>query len=307
MPVGWEWMLAAAAAVLSPADELTVTPGEPVAATVEGKPARLLVGSGGLDRLTLDGDFVVAADIKPTLLIGGAELSVAGRREFEGHNRTLMLSIAGQRRKARAFWFDGAPDSGVDGRVGPWGLPQARVTFVLAPRRASETVTRLSLQGDPNTGSYTGVRLNQQGVYLSFAVEDTGRLPVATAALGAMIAQEYGGVLEGPSWDVEVLMGVKRPVCLLKLARPMEIGPLSYDRIVVRVRDRIDDSGRGAVIAEAGEPTDPDEVVVAAKAGGPAPAYGMTIPNAALAGCSRLTFDKTARKIELACRPLATR
>lgn len=258
----WVLVLASGAAVAGgpPAtQELTVIPARPVAATIDDRPARLLIGSGGPDRLTLDADYVTANGIRPALLVGGAELSVAGRHEFKGHNRPLTLTVAGLRRKARAFWFDSAPDSGVDGRVGPWGLPQERVTFALAPASPAETVLRLVLQGGPDVGSYAGVRLNGTPVYLSFAVEDGGRLPVVTAALGALIAQEYGGALEGPSWNVEVVMGVKRP----------------------------------------------DEVVVTARAGGPAPSYGMTIPGPALTGCSRLTFDKRAKKVELACRTKA--
>ncbi len=294
-------MLAWAAAATQAAEELVVTPGEPVTATVDGRAARLLVDSGGIDRVTLDEDYVAANAIKPGFLIGGAALSVAGRREFQGRNRPVMLVVAGRTLKGRAFWFKGAPDSGVDGRVGPYGLPQPRVTFTLAAGRPGETVTRLPLVGGGNSGSYAAVRFGDRNVPLSLAVEDEGRMPVATAALGAAIAREYGGALEGATWDVEILLGVKRPVRLLRLARPLEIGPLSFDRIAVRVRDRIDESGRGATIPEGGEVEDPDEVVVTAKAGGRPPAFGMTLPRATLAGCSRLTYDKAAGKIELVC------
>lgn len=300
-------LLASGAAVAADAptgQELTIVPGTPIAATVDGRPARLLVGSGRVDRLTLDADYVAAATIKPTLLMGRVELSVGGRVEFEGRNRPVTLAVAGATRHARAYWFATAPDRGADGSVGPWGLPQDRVSFVLGSARADDTVFRLTLHGSPADNSYAIVGLDGQGIGLSFDVEDGERFPVATAAAGALIAKAFGGAVEGPSWDVEVLMGVKRPVRLLRLVQPMTIGPLSYDHIAVRVRDRIDASGRGAPIAELGQAPDPNEVVVTAKAGGPQPNHVLSIPRAGMAGCSRLTFDKKAKKIELACRPV---
>ncbi len=283
--------------------ELVVRPGEPVAATVEGKPVRLIVGSGRIDRLALDSDYVAANGIKPALIMGRAEVTVAGRREFKGRNRPLTFSVAGLSRKGRAFWFDEAPDSGVDGHIGPFGLPQDRVTFLLGPADPRHAVERAPLSGDISGSGAIGFGLGGRGIAIVFDVESDEAYPIASAATGALLARLLDGTVSGASWDVEVLMGVRRPVRLLTLARPLVIGPLSYTRIAVRVRDRIDDSGRGVGIPEAGEAVDPDEVTVVASAKGPPPAFGLAIPLPALKHCSRLTYDKPARRLELACAP----
>jgi len=282
--------------------ELTVRPGEPVAATIEGKPARLLIRSGAVNRLTLEPEYVAQHGIKPAPIMGKAELSVAGRREFRGHNRPLDFAIAGVAAKARAFWFEGAPASPADGAIGPMGVPQPRVTFVLAAAGAGETVSRAPLLGNQNSSSMSGYREASFGMLLTFDMDSAERFPVATAAAGAAIAKAYGGTLSGASWDVDILMGVHRPVRLMTLARPLVIGPMRFDRIAVRVRDRIDDGGRGEAIPEAGAVDDPDEIVVQGRRKGAAPGFGMTIPRAGLAGCSRLTFDKAAKVVEMLCR-----
>ena len=296
---------AAPASAQTASSELIVRPGEPVAATIEGKPARLLVGSGRIDRLALDADYVAANGIKPALIMGRAEMTVAGRREFKGRNRPLTFVVAGMTRNARAFWFDGAPDSGVDGRIGPFGLPQDRVSFVLGPTNPRHAVERAPLSGDVNGSGFVGFGLGERGIAVFFDVESAEQYPIASAAAGALLARTFDGTVSGASWDVEVLMGVRRPVRLLTLARPLVIGPLSYSKIAVRVRDRIDHSGRGVGIPEAGATVDPDEVTVVAGMTGPTPAFGLTIPRPALGTCSRLTYDKPARKLELACAPLA--
>lgn len=307
--MAWRWAVVAMLASGAPAPplvtELVVRPGEPVDATVAGQPARLLVGSGRINRLTLDEDFVAAHAIKPAAIMGKADLTVAGRREFKGHNRSLTLIVAGRVKDARAFWFAGAPDSNADGAVGPLGLPQERVTFVLGPTVAGEQVSRAPFSGTIDTPSYAGFRVGDGGMGVTFDVEDREKWPVASAAAGALIARTFGGSLSGPSWDVEVLMGVKRPVRLLTLDRPMTVGPFSFSRVAVRVRDRIDASGRGHEIADAdAAPPDPSEIVVEGIAKkGPRPIYTLSIPRALMGGCSRISFDRAAKVIEFMCRP----
>lgn len=300
-------MIAAAPSLAQDAvTELAVRPGEPIDATVEGRPARLLVGSGRIDRLTLDTDYVAANGIKPATLMGRAEVTVAGRREFKGRNRPLTFSVAGRVREARAFWFDGAPDRGADGSIGPLGLPQERVVFLLGPTDPTDVASKAPLSGNVDGSGFVGFRVGDGGMAVTFDVEDGERYPVASAAAGALIARTFGGQVSGPSWDVEILMGVKRPVRLLTLERPLVVGPLSFSAIAVRVRDRIDASGRGSSIADADADAvaDPSEVVVATTArNAPKPIYTLSIPRASLARCSRLTYDKPAAKIELLCRP----
>lgn len=306
----WDGFVALAAAILQAqsgaapaADELVVTPGEPVEATIESSPARLLVGTG-LNRLTLDPAYVAAHGIKPAPLVGKAVVEIAGRETFKGYNRPLDFAVAGKTQKSRAFWFPTAPAPGADGRIGPMALPQARITFALRTPLPGETVTTFPMIGGIDRIALTVIRNGVRSIGVAFDVDSSDDLPVATAAAGAAIADTLGGTLSGPSWDVDVSMGVMRPVRLLTLERPLVIGPLSFTRIAVRVRDRVDAGGRGARIADADDPRDPSEIVVEApdkKA--VRPLLLLTIPRKHLAACSRLRFDKPARKIELACTP----
>ena len=93
---------------------------------------------------------------------------------------------------------------------------------------------------------------------------------------------------------------VTRADLVLADSPAVEIGPFRLTRFAVRVPDRIDDSGRGTAIPEAGE-EDPSEVVVTGKTAGK-PAYGLTLPASALNACVSLSFDKPAKQIELVCR-----
>ncbi len=294
--------LSASASASDPpaAAELVARPGELVAATIEGAPAQLRVVSGGPDRLVLNPDYVARAGITPAPIAGSANLTIAGRRAFKGKNRPLDFVIGGVAQKGRAFWFADAPPLPGDGSIGPWALPQSRVTLAFGDTNTVSKRHDFPLLGGINSSSATGYQEASFGLYIGFDLDDPIAYPVASAAAGAAIARVYGGTLSGATWDIEILLGVMRPVRLMTLERPMVIGPLSMKQIAVRVRDRIDAAGRGEPIPDGTE--DPSEIVVPAKKKGPRPAFTLSIPRATMAACSRLTFDKGAKRIELWCR-----
>lgn len=281
--------------------ELIARPGELIATTIEQTAAQLRIVSGGPDRLLLNADFVVQSGIRPAPILGNANLNIAGKRAFKGKNRPLDFTIAGRAHKGRAFWFFDAPAVPGDGTVGPWALPQSRVTLQFGTTDSSSQRHDFPLFGGINSSSVTGYKEENFGMAIGFDLDDPSPYPIASAAAGAAIARAYGGILSGATWDVEILLGVKRPVRLMTLQRPLVIGPLSISQIAVRVRDRLDEAGRGDTIPDESE--DPSEIVVSAKKKGPRPAFTLSIPRATLAGCSRLTFDKAATRIELWCKP----
>lgn len=284
-----------------PTTALSVRPGELIAATIEGAPAQLRVVSGGPDRLVLNADYVERSGIKPAPLMGSANLNIAGKRAFKGKNRPLDFTIAGLAHKGRAFWFFEAPPAPGDGTIGPWALPQSRIIFDFGATDAASQRHDFPLFGNINAASVTVYKETTFGMVVQFDLDDPTPVPIASAAAGAAIARVHGGTLSGATWDVEILLGVKRPVRLMTLERPLVIGPLSMKQIAVRVRDRIDSAGRGDPIPDGTE--DPSEIVVSAKKKGAQPYFTLSIPRATLAGCSRLTFDKAATRIELWCRP----
>ncbi|MBX9858936.1 MAG: hypothetical protein K2Y20_05005 [Sphingomonas sp.] len=292
-----------ALAETGPASELVVRPGEAVAATIEGKPVELRIVSAGPDRLLINAATADRLGLKPAMFVGRASLNVAGRREFEGRNRPVDFGVGGVAQKGRALWFPAAPPVPGDGTIGPWGLKQSRVTLVFGADDPSAQRSDFPLFGSASNGSVTGYREESFGLYAAFDLDDSSEYPVASAAAGAAIAKVYGGQLSGPSWDVELLFGIKRPVRLMTLERPFKFGPLSFTKIAVRVRDRIDAAGRGENIKDADQIEDPSEVIVTASAKGRPPIFGLTIPRASMTACSKLSFDKGAKRIELWCRP----
>lgn len=281
--------------------ELVAKPGDLVAASVEDNPAQLRIVSGGPDRLVLNTDFVARTAIKPAPIMGKANLAIAGRKIFKGNNRPLTFAIGGSKHNGRAFWFFESPLMPGDGSIGPWALPHKRVTFDFGARDASSQRYDFPLFGNINGSSATGYKEETFGMAVGFDLDDRSPYPIASAAAGAAIARAYGGTLSGASWDVEILMGVQRPVRLMTLERPLVIGPLSMRQIAVRVRDRFDAAGRGDTIPDGTE--DPSEILVSAKKKGPRPSFTLSIPRATMAACSRLSFDKAATRIELWCRP----
>lgn len=283
------------------ATELVARPGELVAATIEGAPARLRVVSGEVDRLFLNADYVARSGIKPAPFIGNGSLNIAGRRAFKLKNRPLDFVIGGMAQKGRAFWIADAPAVAGDGSIGPWALPHARVTLQFGDTDTTSQRHDFPLFGNISSQSVTGYKEASFGVIINFDLDDNGAYPLASAAAGAAIARAYGGTLSGASWDVNILLGVMRPVRLMTLERPLVIGPLSIKQFAVRVRDRIDGAGRGEPIPDGTE--DPSEIVVPARKKGPRPYFTLSIPRATMAACSRLTFDKAAVRIELWCRP----
>ncbi len=295
-------LLGAATDERKPVDALLVRPGEPVPATIEGQPVRLRVESGGLNRLTLTSATVARLALKPAPILGKASLRLAGRKEFVGHNRPLDFAIDGLAAKGRAFWFDAAELGNTDAVIGPWGLPQARVTFQLPGPGEGAELYRYPLRGDVNSLAVTVLTTSGKAVGIAFETEGRRTLPLVSAAFGALLAEQLDGHVSGPSWDEPVLLGITRPVRLLTLGKPLELGPFRFTRLAVRVPDRVDEAGRGPAIREAGE-DDPAEVVVAANAKGRQPVYSLFIPAAAVKRCATLAFDKVSKMIELRCRP----
>ena len=137
---------------------------------------------------------------------------------------------------------------------------------------------------------------------VKFAVEETGDYPVASAAAGAAIAAAYDGVATGRFWDEHIAFGVYRPVQLVRLGRPLVIGPFNFDEIAVRVRDRVDGSGSGDQLPPPPREWDPSEmVVIVPTRKGPPPVFSFRIPRPVLARCNQLEYIKSAKEIRLSC------
>lgn len=300
------WAIAApvalgAQAVAAQDGVLNVDLNEPIGVEIDGAMLEIELRTGSVDRLTLNPETVARLEIKPAGLMGKSRGKIGRVNVLTGRNRPMTFTIEGTPQKARVFWFEGATAGVSDGSIGPWAIPRDRVAIRLGG--ASATPYSFPLFGSINSAGLTLVTHDggRMGVY--FAVEREGPYPIASAAAGAAIARAYDGVATDEVWEEPIMWGIERPVRLVRLGRPLVIGPFSFDAIAVRVRDRLDGLGAGDKLPEPPSPDDdPSEIVVTAPdKKGPQPIFSFEIGRTALEQCSMLEYVKSAKEIRLSC------
>lgn len=291
--------------LLAPAPPAVTLPVDaPILASIAGETVALSVATGGVDRITLNTDTVARLGLKPATLMGKAGLRVGRTKVLTGRNTPSAVMLFGQAVKQRLFWFEGAAPVPRQGSVGPYALPQGRVTVQLQP--GTGRAFSLPLFGDINSGGYGAVRGTGYGFAVSVDVVGRSRLAVASAAVGADLAAALGGRLEGEPWQEEIIFGITRPVRRLVLDKPLEIGPFRLTEIAVRVTDRRDGTAQLATgqqaVADADE--DPAEIVVTGDSGKKRRVVRvLTLSRTQLdaAGCRAVTYDKPGGQLTLNC------
>lgn len=281
---------------------LTINLDEPIRVEANGVTLAIALHTGGVNRLALNPPAVarLEADRAPVEMYGKGRLRIGSTRVLDGRDRVMDLTIAGVPYRARVLWFEGASGGAGDGSVGPFAIPFDHVAIRLGGT-ATETYT-LPLIGGFNRSA--GARFTHDGgeMLVKFAIEETGDYPLASAAAGAAIAAAYDGVATGKFWDEHIAFGVYRPVQLVRLGRPLVIGPFSFDAIAVRVRDRVDGSGSGDQLPLRPREWDPSEMLVIMPTHkGPPPVFSFRIPRPVLARCNQLEYMKSAKEIRLSC------
>ena len=289
-------------------EAVTLPVDAPILASIGGETVALSVATGGVDRITLNEDTVARLGLKPATLMGKASLKVGRTRVLTGRNTPTTVLLFGQPVKQRVFWFEGAAPMPRQGSIGPYALPQGRVTVQLQPRTGPDISQAFSLPlfGDINSGGYGAVRGTGYGFGLSVDVVGRSRLPVASAAVGADLAAALGGRLEGEPWQEEIIFGITRPVRRLVLDQPLVIGPFRFNEIAVRVTDRRDATAQLAAgqqaVADADE--DPAEIVVTGDSGKKRRVVRvLTLSRSQLdaAGCRAVTWDKPGGQLAINC------
>lgn len=281
---------------------LTINLDEPIKVEANGALLEIALHTGGVNRLTLHPPTVarLEADRAPVEFYGKGRLRIGSTRVLNGRDLVMDLTIEGVPHRARVLWFEGASGGTVDGGVGPFAIPFDHIAIRF---------------GGTSTGTYTfpliggfnraaGARFTHDGgeMLVKFAIEESGDYPLASAAAGAAIAAAYDGVATGKFWDEHIAFGVYRPVQLVRLGRPLVIGPFRFDAIAVRVRDRVDGSGSGDQLPLPPREWDPSEMlVIMPTRKGPPPVFSFRIPRPVLARCNQLEYIKSAKQIRLAC------
>ena len=272
-----------------PSEPLIVRGDGLVSATVGGSAARIRITPWAPAAPTLNPDFAARIGLKGGWF--GFAVKV-GPVKVNGRSSVTRLDFGSMNFRRRVVWFDRRYEPQGDGAVGPGGLPADVIRFELRPPRAGERSATLPLVQKLFQPTYSRVMV--AGRELSILFDPQHARTLATAGAGSAIAAAHGGQLTGATGKAEVAFGIDRPVRTLKLARPLAIGPLSFDSVPVRIGD----SGSVAGIADAD--ADPEEVVVTAK-GGAKRRDVLIIGRDALAGCSSIVFDKPAKLIRLSC------
>ncbi|HVQ07177.1 MAG TPA: hypothetical protein VMS43_01955 [Allosphingosinicella sp.] len=286
----------AAAPARAQADELVVSGDGVVPVTVNGVPARIRIDPAVPALPMLTADYAARARLRPGPFAFGY---MVGPEMVSGRSAVARIAVgAGARpRKRRVGWTGRAFAAGVDGVVGPGGLPQQIVRFVLGPSRPGERTVALPMADE---GGLFG------GWGHSYAVIDLGGAPLrvrfdphhprtlATAGAGVRLAAANDARIGGEVESEEIAFGISRPVRTLRLGTPLRVGPLTIERLGVRTAD----FGNAASIRE--EDGDPDEIIVTARRRDHR-RDRIAIGADLLARCSALVFDKRAREIRLTC------
>ena len=215
-----------------------------------------------------------------------------GPVKVAGKSDVTKLDFGGLAIKRRVVWFDRRYDTGADGAVGPGGVPADIVRFDLRPSLPGERTATLPLAQYLFQPTYAKIDVGGRPLTILFDPQHARTL--ATAGAGASIAAAQGGTLTGGTGRAEVAFGIDRPIRTLRLARPLNVGPLSLSAVSVRIGDN------GSVGGIADADADPDEIVV--RAGKKSNRRDvLIIGRDQLDHCSSIVFDKKAKVIRLTC------
>lgn len=294
----------ALAGASSPPAERVVGGDGVVAMSVDGQHGRVRIDPAAPGVLLLAPDF--APGVKPNghgLLAFGVVYNVGGENVY-GPTKVVRFSIdAGKPGKRRVAWPKRAYAPGADGVIGPAGVDEPVVRFVLGPAHAGERTATLPMAEVGGLfsswfGSFAEIEVGGQPMLVRFDPRRPRSMANARAAI--RLSNVLGGKMEGATGRQEIAFGIERPVRGLALGRPLMIGPVALASLVVRTGE----GGNTAAIPEAGAPVavDPEEVVVTAKGKKHDPRNDrLTLGADQLGRCSSLVFDKRAKQVRLSC------
>lgn len=225
---------------------------------------------------------------------------LVGPERVAGRSAVGRIAVGDERepRRRRIGWTERPYVEGADGVIGPGGLAEPVVRFVLRPPVPGERVITLPLEDEGGLfggwgSSYAVVQLGGQPLRIRFNPHEPRTL--ATAGAAVRLAAAYHGTIGGEAELLPIAFGVRRPVRTLRLGTSLEIGTIRIAELGVRTRD----FGNASSIREEGG--DPDEVIVTGERRGNRNRDRLSLGADLLARCSSITFDKRAREVRLSC------
>lgn len=257
---------------------------------------RLLIDPGGTAMPLIDAAFAARAGLRPSMF--GVSYSV-GPVEIPGYTAVARVDFGRGPTRRRVGWAARRHSIAADAMIGPGGLPEPIVRFVLRPAVPGERVASLPMVSRGGLAgrwgeSFALIAVGGQPMRVQFDLRR--QRTVATAGAGLRLAQAYRGRLSGPTGKVEIAFGVERPVRSMTLESPLMVGALAVRSLGIRTVDFGNASGLQDSAA------DSDEIVVTALRKRNTADDRISIGRDDLARCSSITFDKRARRITLSCR-----
>jgi hypothetical protein len=277
--------------------ERTVSGDGILSVSVNGEAGRIRVDPAAPGLPILTTPFAERARLRPGPF---AFAYLVGPERVNGRSAVGRIAVGeGARPRKRRIGFTGRPYvEGADGVVGPGGLPDPVIRFVLRPARPGERTVTLPLEDEGGLfggwgGTYALIDVGGQPLKIRFNPHEPRTL--ATAGAAVRIANANDGTVAGETAPAHVAFGISRPVRTMRLGRPLQIGPLSLTELGVRTAD----FGNASGIREEGG--DPDEVVVTGDRGRNRNRDRLSLGADQLRHCSSIVFDKRARQIRLTC------
>ena len=298
----WRVAAAAAAFVLTaasdrPEEELIVTGDGVVPAVVNGAPGRIRIDPAVPSFAMLGPDWAIRTGLRSGFFRFGY---LVGPEQVDGATAVSQIAVGegAEARRRRVGWTARPYTASAEGVIGPGGLPQEVVRFVLRPPVPGERTVRLPLVDSGGLFGGWGHLYGQidvGGRPFKIAFDPFHARTLATAGAAVRLAAAHDGVIGGETESVEIAFGIERPVRSLRLGTPLTIGPISLSILGVRTAD----FGSTASIREEG--SDPDEIVVTGRRRRDAGRDHVRLGADALARCSSIVFDKRTREVRLTC------
>ncbi len=230
-----------------------------------------------------------------------------GNTTVMSRTQVVRLDLANGYVKRRVGWTSRPFAAVADGSIGPEAFPEMIIRFQLRNPRSGATTVSFPMDRDSaalgilgNFGATYG-QINVGGEPMRVRFDPYHARSLVTAGAGARLARSHDGAITDQTEPTEIFFGIQRPVRTLVLNRPLELGKLMISSLGIRTADDGSISG----IKEVGETerqVDPDEIVVTAKGKKRNTRRDtLSLGNDHLSRCSSITFDRSARVIQLTC------
>lgn len=288
-------ILSLALATAATPTERVIAIGDLVSARINGVAVEVRVDPAGTAMPLIDDAAASRAGLKAGMIgIGYA----VGPQKIFGRTSLAPVDLGAGPVRHRVGFTPRRYAGAVEGTIGPAGLPEAAVRFRLRAPLPNERTIALPMGDQGGLAANWGERfaiVTVGGAPMRIRFDPFHHRTLATAGAAVRLAAANRGVMTGTSGTAEIAFGIERPVRDMTLGAPLQIGPLSIDRLGVRTGDF------GSTVGLPSDQADPDEVMVTAKRRHDPDMDRINIGGDLLDRCSSILFDTAHKLIALTC------